>query len=57
VRTSPDHGTAYDIAGKGDADPTSFRNAVFMACDIYKFRKSERELIANQLQTASDKAS
>jgi 4-hydroxythreonine-4-phosphate dehydrogenase len=57
VRTSPDHGTAYDLAGKGDADPTSFRNAVFMACDIYKCRKSERELIANQLQTASDKAS
>ncbi len=39
VRTSPDHGTAYDIAGKGIADPTSFRNAVFRAVDIFKNRK------------------
>ena len=57
VRTSPDHGTAYDLAGKGAADHTSFRNAVFMACDIYNCRKMQRDLIANQLQTASDKAS
>ena len=57
VRTSPDHGTAYDLAGKGEADPTSFRNAILMACDIYDCRKFERNLIANQLQTTSDKAS
>jgi 4-hydroxythreonine-4-phosphate dehydrogenase len=56
VRTSPDHGTAFDIAGKGVADPTSFRNAIFLACDIYNCRKFQRELQSNQLQTASDKA-
>jgi 4-hydroxythreonine-4-phosphate dehydrogenase len=39
IRTSPDHGTAYSIAGKGLADPTSFRQALFMALDIYKSRK------------------
>ena len=44
VRTSPDHGTAFDIAGKGEADPTSFRNAIFLAMDIYNTRKSQRAL-------------
>ena len=38
VRTSPDHGTAYDIAGKGIADETSFRNAIYSAIDICKKR-------------------
>ncbi len=38
VRTSPDHGTAYDIAGKGLAIETSFREALYAACDIYKQR-------------------
>ena len=38
VRTSPDHGTAYDIAGKGVADPTSFRHAIFTAIDIFRHR-------------------
>ena len=55
VRTSPDHGTAYDIAGKGEADPTSFRNALFMACDIYKQRKEHRELVANALEFTNEK--
>ncbi|MFN3404088.1 MAG: 4-hydroxythreonine-4-phosphate dehydrogenase PdxA [Cytophagaceae bacterium] len=39
IRTSPDHGTAYDIAGKNMADETSFREAVFLATDIAKKRK------------------
>lgn len=39
VRTSPDHGTAYDIAGKGIASASSFRNALFTAIDISKSRK------------------
>ncbi|MDX5423153.1 MAG: 4-hydroxythreonine-4-phosphate dehydrogenase PdxA [Hymenobacteraceae bacterium] len=39
VRTSPDHGTAYDIAGKHVANETSFREALFLACDIIKKRK------------------
>jgi len=38
VRTSPDHGTAFDIAGKNIADPTSFKNAIFSAIDIYNNR-------------------
>lgn len=44
VRTSPDHGTAYDIAGKGIASERSFRNAVFEAVKIYRNRKEERTL-------------
>ena len=39
VRTSPDHGTAYDIAGKDKASERSFRNAYFLACDVYQNRK------------------
>ncbi len=41
VRTSPDHGTAYDIAGKGIADESSFRHAVLLACDILKNRTNK----------------
>lgn len=39
VRTSPDHGTAYDIAGRGVADETSLRNAIYTAIDVYRARK------------------
>jgi len=49
VRTSPVHGTAYDIAGKNCADEKSFRNAVYMACDIYRKRKEYKELTSNPL--------
>ena len=38
VRTSPDHGTAFAIAGKNEADPTSFRNALYLANDIVRQR-------------------
>ncbi|MBW8050851.1 MAG: 4-hydroxythreonine-4-phosphate dehydrogenase PdxA [Cytophagales bacterium] len=38
VRTSPDHGTGYDIAGKNIASETSMRQAIFLACDIVKAR-------------------
>jgi 4-hydroxythreonine-4-phosphate dehydrogenase len=38
IRTSPDHGTAFDIAGKGVASESSFRSALFMAIDIWKMR-------------------
>ncbi len=47
VRTSPDHGTAYEIAGKNLADPDSFREAVFKAIDIFRKRKEYSELIEN----------
>lgn len=40
IRTSPDHGTAYDIAGKGLANNTSFTEAVYAALDIYKNRNA-----------------
>lgn len=39
VRTSPDHGTAYNIAGKNLADEASLRQAIFLACDIVKNRQ------------------
>ena len=51
VRTSPDHGTAFDIAGKNEADPTSFRNAIYLAMDIYRNRKNYRELTSDILKT------
>ncbi len=44
VRTSPAHGTAYDLAGKDSASPDSFRNALYLACDIYKNREMYKEL-------------
>ena len=49
VRTSPDHGTAFDIAGTNMADPTSFREAVYAAVDIYMHRKSYEEINAHPL--------
>lgn len=55
VRTSPDHGTAYDIAGKGLADPSSLRAAIFAACDILNNRKLYREITANPLPIGKDK--
>jgi len=49
VRTSPDHGTAYGIAGKGSASERSFREAIFVACDVYSNRKLHKEMSANPL--------
>jgi len=49
VRTSPVHGTAYEIAGQGIADEQSFREAVYMACDIFKKRAQFQELNENPL--------
>ncbi len=50
VRTSPAHGTAYDIAGKNEASPDSFREAVYLAVDILKNRLEFEELQSNPLQ-------
>lgn len=55
VRTSPDHGTAYEIAGKGIADENSFKEAVFAAIKIYKNRKEYNELTANPLKKQQKK--
>lgn len=49
VRTSPDHGTGYDIAGKNQADERSMRNALFMAIDVLRQRTEYDELRANPL--------
>ena len=51
-RTSPDHGTAYDISGKGIASPLSFVNAMFEAIHIYHQRHNEDELRAHPLPYA-----
>lgn len=52
VRTSPDHGTAYEIAGKGTADENSFKEAVYSAMQIFKNRSGYEELTANPLKKA-----
>lgn len=50
VRTSPDHGTAFEIAGEGTADEGSLRNALYKAIDIVKQRKLNEELKADALE-------
>jgi 4-hydroxythreonine-4-phosphate dehydrogenase len=50
IRTSPDHGTAYEIAGKGLADASSFKEAVYLAIDIYHSRNEYLELSKNPLK-------
>ena len=49
VRTSPDHGTAYELAGKNKADESSLRQAVYTAVDIVKQRAQEAAFAANPL--------
>lgn len=51
IRTSPDHGTAYDIAGKGVANEDSFRNAIYRALDICSARSRFKEMTQNPLKT------
>ena len=55
VRTSPDHGTAFEIAGKGEADESSFKEAVFAAIQIFKNRKEYEHLTKNILKTRQKK--
>lgn len=51
IRTSPDHGTAYDIAGKGIADYNSFKEAVYLAIDIFNSRNEYAEISRKPLKT------
>lgn len=51
IRTSPAHGTAYELAGKGEASPDSFRKAMYMACDIFKARNHLKELTKNPMKS------
>ena len=56
IRTSPDHGTAYDLAGENKADPSSFRKALFMAIDVAKNRKFHFENHSNSLHKKASKS-
>ncbi len=53
VRTSPDHGTAYDIAGKNIANEQSFKQAIYTAIDVYKNRNLFKEISANPLAAST----
>lgn len=55
IRTSPDHGTAFDIAGKNMADASSFRAAVFAAIEIYNTRMELADMKKNPLRKISSK--
>ncbi len=50
IRTSPVHGTAFDIAGKGEASENSFRQAIYLACDIFRNRQIYAEISKNPLK-------
>lgn len=50
IRTSPDHGTGFDIAGKNKANPSSFKEALFTSLQIFKNRKQHKELTKNTLK-------
>ncbi len=49
VRTSPAHGTAFEIAGQGIASPDPFRNAIYLACDIFNNRKEYDDLVSGSV--------
>lgn len=55
VRTSPDHGTAYEIAGKGIADESSFKEALFTGLKVFKNRKEYEGLTSNPLKISPRK--
>jgi len=50
IRTSPDHGTAYEIAGKNLADYNSFKEAVYLAIDVFNARNEYKELSHNPMK-------
>ena len=52
IRTSPDHGTAYSIAGKGVASTDSFLSSIYLAIDVFRRRKVYDELSKNKLETS-----
>ncbi len=56
VRTSPDHGTAYDIAGKGEADETSFIKALYLAAEITRNRMNYLEMRSDSLEHRKQRA-
>lgn len=50
IRTSPVHGTAFQIAGRGEASESSFRQALYLACDIFRNRQTYNEITRNPLK-------
>jgi 4-hydroxythreonine-4-phosphate dehydrogenase len=50
IRTSPVHGTAFSIAGKGEASENSFRQAIYLACNIFRNRQMHAEISKNPLK-------
>ena len=51
IRTSPAHGTAFEIAGLDEGSPDSFRKAIYQACDIFRIRMGDKALLENPLKT------
>ncbi len=51
VRTSPAHGTAFDLAGKKEGNPDSFRKAIYLACDVFRIRTTNANIQANPLKS------
>lgn len=51
IRTSPDHGTAFDIAGENKASGDSMRHAIYLAIDVFRTHKFEKEITANVLES------
>jgi 4-hydroxythreonine-4-phosphate dehydrogenase len=50
IRTSPDHGTAFDIVGKNIASAQSMRSAIYLAMDVFRNQKAKKEMLANPLK-------
>ena len=55
IRTSPDHGTAYEIAGKGEAEFSSFKEAIFMGIKLFKAREEYHSLMEDKLEIRKEK--
>ena len=55
IRTSPDHGTAFEIAGKGKAEFSSFKEAIFMAIKLFRYREEYYDLMENKLEIQKEK--
>ncbi|MBN1116324.1 MAG: 4-hydroxythreonine-4-phosphate dehydrogenase PdxA [Bacteroidales bacterium] len=51
IRTSPSHGTAFELAGQNEASPDSFRKAIYAACDIFRARKGFDEITSDPLKS------
>ena len=54
VRTSPAHGTAFELAGKGEASATSFRNAIFTAVDVVRQRRMHKEITSDPMRSTQN---